>query len=160
MCAGAHAQPFLLRCPAFSSVQKHLVNCRPLPLAPFPSSATGGGHVAPPMPASLLTFLPEQESKAPGKRIRDYRLRRCAFVSKSTGRPQGSPLRVRISRSDQYRFAACGQQDPPPGCRWGGKSCFSYFTVTEVMWGCMPSYQYRKPSMSILSPTFRFCTAL
>ena len=31
--------------------------------------------------------------------------------------------------------------------------------VTEVMWGFTPSYQYRKPSMSITSPTCRFLTA-
>ena len=31
-----------------------------------------------------------------------------------------------------------------------------YLTVTEVMWGFAPSYQYRKPSRSTLSPTFRF----
>ena len=37
---------------------------------------------------------------------------------------------------------------------------FAYFTVTEVTWGCIPLYQYRKPSTSILSPTFRPVTVL
>ena len=36
----------------------------------------------------------------------------------------------------------------------------SYLTVTEVMCGLTPSYQYRKPSMSTVSPTFRASTAL
>ena len=31
--------------------------------------------------------------------------------------------------------------------------------TTEVMWGFTPSYQYRKPSMSTTSPTFRALTA-
>gem|GEM_PF-2149430 len=34
-----------------------------------------------------------------------------------------------------------------------------YFTVTDVMWGFTPSYQYRKPSASMVSPTFKFFTA-
>ena len=33
--------------------------------------------------------------------------------------------------------------------------CGNYFTVTEVTWGCAPLYQYRKPSTSMVSPTFR-----
>ena len=32
-------------------------------------------------------------------------------------------------------------------------------TVTLVMWGLTPSYQYRKPSMSMVWPTSRFFTA-
>ena len=37
----------------------------------------------------------------------------------------------------------------------------SYFAVlTLVMWGFTPSYQYRKPSRSILSPICRAFTAL
>ena len=33
-------------------------------------------------------------------------------------------------------------------------------TVTLVMWGLAPSYQYRKPSQSMVWPTSRFFTAL
>ena len=36
----------------------------------------------------------------------------------------------------------------------------NYLTVTPVMCGFTPSYQYRKPSISTLSPTFKFFTAL
>ena len=47
--------------------------------------------------------------------------------------------------------------DLGPVCRL----TFNYFAgVTEVMWGFTPLYQYRKPSISILSPIFRFLTAL
>lgn len=35
-----------------------------------------------------------------------------------------------------------------------------YFAgVTEIIWGLTPSYQYKNPSISILSPIFRFFTA-
>lgn len=35
-----------------------------------------------------------------------------------------------------------------------------YFTVIAVIWGFTPSYQYRKPSASMVSPICRFLTAL
>ena len=36
-----------------------------------------------------------------------------------------------------------------------------YFAAfTEVMWGFGPSYQYKKPSISMMSPTCRFLTAV
>ncbi len=41
----------------------------------------------------------------------------------------------------------------------GKESSGFYFTVMEVMWGWGPSYQYRKPVMSTVSPTFRALTA-
>ena len=40
----------------------------------------------------------------------------------------------------------------------GSETCLCYFTVTETMWGLGPSYQYRKPTRSILSPTCRVLT--
>ena len=42
----------------------------------------------------------------------------------------------------------------------GQSGTFAYFTVTEVTWGCIPLYQYRKPSTSIWSPTCRPVTVL
>ena len=49
------------------------------------------------------------------------------------------------------------EPDSGPAC-W---LTFNYFAgVTEVMWGFTPLYQYKKPSRSILSPIFRFLTAL
>ena len=35
----------------------------------------------------------------------------------------------------------------------------NHFTVIAVTWGWGPSYQYRKPSTSTVSPTLRFFTA-
>ena len=50
----------------------------------------------------------------------------------------------------------CGSSDPQSFCLHMG----IYLTTTEVAWRLGPSYQYRKPSRSITSPTFRFSTAL
>ena len=57
----------------------------------------------------------------------------------------------------------------PAGIRKKGRTAqpsFLFYGViqaaaltTEVMWGFTPSYQYRKPSMSTTSPTFRALTA-
>lgn len=43
----------------------------------------------------------------------------------------------------------------------GGAMCICFYSagVTAVMCGFTPSYQYRKPSMSILSPIFSALTA-
>ena len=38
--------------------------------------------------------------------------------------------------------------------------CFYLEAVTDVIWGFTPSYQYRKPSISMTSPIFSSLTAL
>jgi len=44
---GVGGAAILLRCPAASSAAGAFLICRPLPLAPLPPPATGGGRVAP-----------------------------------------------------------------------------------------------------------------
>lgn len=71
--------------------------------------------------------------------------------------PVSVPFFVQLSQLSLHRCrdgGACRSRDPLP-------HILIYFAAfTDVMCGLAPLYQYRKPSMSILSPTFSALTAL
>ncbi len=80
------------------------------------------------------------------------------------GVPGGLLVTVYTRRGPGFKTFADGSRiqkhRDPKGSRWVGCVQAQPVTVTLVMWGFTPSYQYRKPSISMVWPTSRFFTAL
>ena len=114
-------------------------------------------HTFPHCSADLYRYEPHQSRST----LDSFPLERGSLGDTPSMRGAGESPPCRVRAAPGVPFSLHTNKNPVPHFEAQGFSCdFDYFTVTEVMWGLAPSYQYRKPSQSMVSPMFRASTAL